>query len=328
MAAPHRAWRCSTARRCRRSCSCCSRTGRTAGAPRPSCSPSWRRATTRSGGRCCGRAQCRRWCSTCARQPSRSSCARGRGCSRTSRSTPTPPPRCCARARRARWSICAVRMRCRSQHRACATPRRLAAPRAPCPPSAAAPSPLSPHYLSVPLGQAHALSVRALGQLAAQDAQLLRSPQVLRVLCRVAGASVLEARLAATAELVALLERPTNRPTLLKAHVIAVFLQARAPPPAPPRAPLLPLHAPLHAPRPHPSPSRSSLGGSTRCFPPPRSAPTRSTKSSSARRCAASSASPRTPPRGAPPPPDQQQSGTRTSAAHPSARAAAGQAGL
>ena len=73
--------------------------------------------------------------------------------------------------------------------------------------------------------QAHALSVRALGQLALTDAELLRSPQVLRVLCRVAGGSVLEARLAATRELTSLLELPTNRPPLLRAHVVAVLLQ-------------------------------------------------------------------------------------------------------
>ena len=73
--------------------------------------------------------------------------------------------------------------------------------------------------------QAHALSVRALGQLALTDVELLRSPQVLRVLCRVAGGSVLEARLAATRELTSLLELPTNRPPLLRAHVVAVLLQ-------------------------------------------------------------------------------------------------------
>jgi hypothetical protein len=73
--------------------------------------------------------------------------------------------------------------------------------------------------------QAHALSVRALGQLALTDAELLRSPQVLRVRCRVAGGSVLEARLAATRELTSLLELPTNRPPLLRAHVVAVLLQ-------------------------------------------------------------------------------------------------------
>ena len=73
--------------------------------------------------------------------------------------------------------------------------------------------------------QAHALSVHALGRLALVDCNLLRSPQVLRVLCRVAGSSVLEARLAATHELIGLLARPTNRPHLLRAHVVAVLLQ-------------------------------------------------------------------------------------------------------